>query len=317
MELTQLHYFHTVAQTQNITAAAEKLHIAQPTLSKVIKRLEDDLGVQLFDRKASKLTLNPLGEAYLVYVEMALDALSRGRQCLENMRTGAGAGIRLASTFDGVPNMLVEQFALAHPNLTLTEVNVDPDEIASLLLNGHVDFALTLCPLEEMELEEIACVVEPLLLHLPESLEPATAPVRLADYQNQHFAIFEGGKDAYATFLRCTSLAGFVPIVIYRSTRSQRVHELVNQLNTCTFLPAHLALHSWQRLPEKTRQRIHLVDQPRCNRRIHLYRVRKEDSSEEIRTFSHFATEYFQHMNEDITRYLIQCFPEKQDLLLR
>lgn len=317
MELTQLYYFHTVAQTQNITAAAEKLHIAQPTLSKVIKRLEDDLGVQLFDRKASKLTLNPLGEAYLVYVEMALDALTRGRQCLENMRTVGGAGIRLASTFNGVPNMLVEQFVLEHPNLTVTEVSADPDEIASLLLNGHVDFALALSPLEQMELEEIACVVEPLLLNLPESLDPATMPTRLADYQHQHFAIFEGGKDAYATFLRCCGLAGFVPVVIYRSTRSQRVHELVNQLNACTFLPAHLALHNWQRLPEKTRQRIHLVDEPRCNRRIHLYRVRKEDSSEEIRIFSRFATEYFQHMNEEITRYLVHCFPEKPDLFLR
>lgn len=317
MELTQLYYFHAVAQTQNITAAAEKLHIAQPTLSKVIKRLEDDLGVQLFDRKASKLTLNPLGEAYLVYVEMALDALTRGRQCLENMRTGAGAGIRLASTFDGVPNMLVEQFALQHPGLNVTEVNVDPDEIAPLLLNGHVDFALTLTPLEQMELEEISCVVEPLLLHLPEALDPATSPVRLVDYQHQHFASFEGGKDAYATFLRCCSLAGFVPVITYRSTRSQRVHELVNELNTCTFLPAHLALHNWQRLPEKTRQRIHLVDEPRCNRRIRLYRVRKDDFSEEISVFSRFATEFFQHMTEEITRYLVQSFPEKNDLFIQ
>ena len=317
MELTQLHYFRTVAQTQNITAAAEMLHIAQPTVSKVIKRLEEDLGVQLFDRKASKLTLNPLGEAYLVYVEMALDALARGRQCLEQMQIGAGTSIRLVSTFTGVPNMLMEHFSLQHPELPVSEVNVDPDEVISLLTNDHVDFALTLTSLDHPEVEEVAFVVEPLLLHLPDTMEPPGDHIQLADYEHEHFAIFEGGKDQYAAFLRCCNMADFVPVVVYRSTRSQRVHELINQLNVCTLMPTHLVLQSWQRLPEKTRQRIQLVDEPRCNRLIHLYCRRKERVPEELKTFSDFAVDFFRNMNADITRLLVQCFPEKQDTFLQ
>jgi DNA-binding transcriptional LysR family regulator len=311
MELTQLQYFYTVAQTQNITAAAELLHIAQPTLSKVIKRLEDDLGMQLFDRKASKLTLNPLGEAYLVYVEKALDALERGQQHLENMRTGLASGIRLASTFDGVPNMLMEQFALGHPDLTVTEVRADPEEIASLLLNDHIDFALTLCPLEQMELENMTCVTEPLLLKLPACLEPGPGPVRLGDYQHQPFALFEGGKDSYATFLRCCNLAGFVPTIAYRSTRTQRVYELSNRLNVCTLMPAHMTLSSWDRLADEDRRRMLMVDEPRCNRRIHLYRRQKEQHPESIMEFSQFAVHFFQNMNADIARYVSQYFPEE------
>ena len=317
MELTQLYYFRTVAKTQNITAAAEILHIAQPTLSKVIKRLEGDLGVQLFDRKASKLTLNPLGEAYLVYAEMALDALNRGRQCLEHMQAGAEAGIRLATTFDGVPNMLVEQFVLQHPDLPLTEVSADPEELLSLLLNDHVDFALTLSPLEDLEVEEVACVVEPLLLHLPDAMEPPSPPVCLADFQRERFGIFEGGKDSYATILRCCNMANFVPVVAYRSTRTQRVHDLVNQLNICTMLPAHMVLSSWQRLPEKTRQHILLVDEPRSHRIMRLYRRRREDAPEGISLFADFALAFLRNINAEITTLLRQCYPERNDLFLQ
>ena len=317
MELTQLQYFRAAAQTQNITAAAEQLHIAQPTLSKVIKRLEEDLGVRLFDRKASRLTLNPLGEAYLVYVEMALDALARGRQCLEQMQTGRENGIRLASTFGGIPNMLVEQFVFQHPGLNITEVSIEPEEIESLLMNGHIDFALTLSPLDNIELEELSCVVEPLLLHLPDRIEPPGGDVRLIDFEHEPFAVFEGGKDSYATILRCCDKANFVPVIVYRSSRCQRVHELVNRLNAFTLMPAHMALGNWQHLPETVRRHILLVDEPRCHRIIHLYRQRRKETPEELSLFADFALHFFHSMEADITDRLARCFPDKTDIFTR
>ncbi|GMA57787.1 hypothetical protein GCM10025858_22900 [Alicyclobacillus sacchari] len=54
MELLQLEYFQTVARLQHMTKAAEELQIAQPSLSKTISRLEEDLGVPLFDRTYGK-----------------------------------------------------------------------------------------------------------------------------------------------------------------------------------------------------------------------------------------------------------------------
>lgn len=313
MELNQLQYFRVVAETQNITEAAERLHIAQPTLSKVIKRLEEDLGFQLFDRRSSKLTLNPLGEAYLVYVELALDALARGRQCLVNMKTGTGNEIRLAATFDGVPNLITEQFSMHHPEYGITGVYADPDEILTLLLNDHIDFALTLSPQEHPEVDMLSCVVEPLLLIIPDSLEPFQDHIRLADYERQRFAIFEGGKDQYDTFLRCCNQAEFVPVVVYRSTRTQKVHELVDKLNACTLMPARIVLGNWENLPEKTRRRVQLVDEPRCNRVVYLYRRRKESRLEELDAFAGFAAEFFQNMKEEITRMMAEHFPQKKE----
>ena len=58
MELLQLQYFQVIARTQNISAAAEQLHISQPSLSQILKRLEQEVGAPLFDRVGKRIVLN-------------------------------------------------------------------------------------------------------------------------------------------------------------------------------------------------------------------------------------------------------------------
>lgn len=78
MELNQLHYFVAVAKTENITKAAQELFITQPALSRVILRLEQELGMPLFDRKGGRLLLNDRGKVFLSYVQPALDSINEG-----------------------------------------------------------------------------------------------------------------------------------------------------------------------------------------------------------------------------------------------
>jgi len=74
MELVQVRYFVTAARFQNLSKAAHILNISQPALSKSISKLEDELGVHLFDRTGKKITLNERGERFLEY---AIDSLQR------------------------------------------------------------------------------------------------------------------------------------------------------------------------------------------------------------------------------------------------
>ena len=250
MELNQLYYFRVAAETQNLTEAAEKLHISQPTLSKVIKRLENDLGVKLFDRRPAHLELNPYGSSFLVYVNQALDALERGHQYMETMKTGEHRGLRLISTFLGISSMLTENYVKQHPDVSVIELTETPENVLSMLMGGHADFALTLFPLDHPEVEPIVTTREPLMLLVPESMEAPEGSVCLTDYSSARFGIFEGGKDMNATFLRCCSEAHFVPNVVYRATRSQIVHQLVNELEVCTLLPAHMAMRASRSVTE-------------------------------------------------------------------
>ena len=67
MELTQLLQFKTIAECKTMTQAAEKLHISQPALSTGLKKLEEELGVQLFERKKNNITLNKAGKIAFTY----------------------------------------------------------------------------------------------------------------------------------------------------------------------------------------------------------------------------------------------------------
>ncbi len=78
MDLNQLHQFLVVAETENITKAAQKLYITQPALSRAISRLESELEVNLFDRKTNALILNENGQIFLQHVSVGLDAINSG-----------------------------------------------------------------------------------------------------------------------------------------------------------------------------------------------------------------------------------------------
>lgn len=307
MELNQLYCFRAVAETQNMTEAAEKLHVTQPTLSKVIKRLEDDLGVKLFDRRASHLRLNPYGSAYLVYVNQALDSLERGQQYLNIMTTGENMCLRLASTFLGMPTILVEQFVQLHPELSIVENINPPEDILGLLLNGHTDFALTLFPLDHPMVEQIISIREPLLLALPQTMEVPGEYVRLADYQTSRFAIFESGKDLNDSILRCCGEANFVPNIVYRSSRCQIVHQMVDDLGVCTLLPAHLVMQYYDQLPPEAQCRIRMVDEPKCYRKICLSCLQtNKKPTPERETFADFGIRFFKNIEAEISEKLMR-----------
>jgi LysR family transcriptional regulator, transcription activator of glutamate synthase operon len=91
-----LHYFQVVARLEHITQAAEALSIAQPSLSKAISQLEEDLGVLLFDRIGRQIRLNHAGKALLYRVERAFDELDQVRRELSDLASGEQGVIELA-----------------------------------------------------------------------------------------------------------------------------------------------------------------------------------------------------------------------------
>ena len=88
------HYLLTVAKTRNITRAAEMLHISQPALTKAIRRQEKELGVTLFDRTTSPLTLTYAGERFLESARKLLDIGTAMREEMKNIASGAKERVR-------------------------------------------------------------------------------------------------------------------------------------------------------------------------------------------------------------------------------
>ena len=80
MEFYQLVYFKQIAESENISQSAIQLNISQPALSRSLKNLEQELGVQLFNRQGKKLVLNNHGLAFLHYANRVLDTLNEAKQ---------------------------------------------------------------------------------------------------------------------------------------------------------------------------------------------------------------------------------------------
>lgn len=102
MEILQPQYFQTVARLEHMTKAAEQLQIAQPSLSKTISRLEEDLGVALFDREHRKIRLNAAGRIFLNRVERAFAELNEGRREIVELADQDQKNITLAVTIPRV-----------------------------------------------------------------------------------------------------------------------------------------------------------------------------------------------------------------------
>ncbi len=86
MELLQLQYFRELARNGHLSRTAETLHIAQPSLSQTIKRLESEVGVPLFDRVCNRIILNDSGRTFLKYTDQIFAALGRAALELEEIQ---------------------------------------------------------------------------------------------------------------------------------------------------------------------------------------------------------------------------------------
>ena len=122
MELLQLKYFQTVAKLEHITKAAEVLQIAQPSLSKTITRLENDLGVPLFDRHNRQIKLNHFGKMFLQRVDKALMELEEGQREVQELAGLKKGSITLASSISKILPELMRGFMSKYPDVHFKQV---------------------------------------------------------------------------------------------------------------------------------------------------------------------------------------------------
>ena len=123
MELLQLQYFQVIARTQNISAAAEQLHISQPSLSQILKRLEQEVGAPLFDRVGKRIVLNAYGAVLLKHVEKVFTALDNAALEIQT----------LCGTASKTVNLSILSASMLLPDLYREIKNTDPSILLHIL----------------------------------------------------------------------------------------------------------------------------------------------------------------------------------------
>ena len=142
MELRHLRYFAAVARELNFSRAAEQLHIAQPPLSRQIRQLEEELGAQLFDRRARPLRLTPAGQFFhgqAVQMLLRLEEVrATTRRIAQGRRTWFGIGFVPSTLYGPLPEV-IRRFRETEP-----EIDVGLSELTTLqqieaLKAGRID----------------------------------------------------------------------------------------------------------------------------------------------------------------------------------
>ncbi|WP_040979474.1 LysR family transcriptional regulator [Oceanobacillus jeddahense] len=142
-------YFLTIVEEEGLSKAAKKLYISQPSLSKYLKRLEENLGVELFDRNASPLKLNYTGERYYQYILQIMTLEKQLQKEFSEIQSSNRGKIRFGLAIWRGTSLLPEIlpfFTTTHPNIEIDITEGKSNFLIRELLNEKIDFAVMNLP---------------------------------------------------------------------------------------------------------------------------------------------------------------------------
>lgn len=156
MTLRQLRYITAVARYGlNVSAAAEHLFTSQPGVSKQIRLLEDELGVEIFERTGRQLTrVTPAGEAIIELATRVLHEAENIEEVAHEFRDPRSGNLTIATTHTQARYALppvIDRFIAAYPRVALHMHQGTPMQIAEMAANGEVDFAIATEAMEHFE----------------------------------------------------------------------------------------------------------------------------------------------------------------------
>lgn len=197
MELRLLRYFVVVADERHVGRAAARLRMTQPPLSRAIRQLEDDLGVELFERTARGVEVTAAGAA--LHRE-AHDLLRRVEGLPARVAAAAGtpsiAVGTCADTAEQIGSQLVTEFRRRHPHVDLILHETDLTDPTAGLRGNLVDVALTRAPFDESGIATRVLRSDPMGVVVPET-DPLSdrASVSLSDVRDRRWIRLPDGVD--------------------------------------------------------------------------------------------------------------------------
>lgn len=250
MELRHLRYFVAVAEELHFGRAAQRLHIAQPPLSRQIKDLERELDADLFERLPRGVQLTAAGRAFLPQARLTLAQAERAKRSAQRAAQGETGRLRVgfidAATYPGVLPGVLAFFRMHLPLIGLSLFEMDSAEQEEALREGRIDIGILQSPPADAErwlhLEEVYS--DPLVAALPRThRRAARRRLALADLADEGFVLFPRSVDPTLydeVIARCRG-AGFSPRLAQEAASWQTLTGLVSAGVGIAFIPQTLS----------------------------------------------------------------------------
>lgn len=231
MDIRHLKYFLKVAEFKSFTKAAQDLYITQPTISKMVKNIEEELGVVLFNRSGKEIELTDAGQIIFEQAHNIVNSfqhLSSELDDLVNLKKGhirIGLPPMIGSSF--FPKVL-GKFREQYPDVTIQLVEVGAKKVEEDVESGVLDIGVVLLPTKEELFQSFALVKEKLVLLVhPTHPFADKQAVSLHELENESFVFFREDFALHDRIIAECVRAGFQPRVIYESSQWDFISEMV------------------------------------------------------------------------------------------
>ena len=265
MEIHQLRYFCSVAETGSFTRAAEREQIAQPSLSQQIIKLEEELGVRLFDRLGRSVRLTDPGQIFLPRARAVLNELRAAKEEVTDKQSSLAGPVSAGVIPTIAPYFLparINSFCRKYPQASITVFEDVTARLLDRLRGGVIDLAIMALPTRGHDLECFPLRTEALFAILPRSHRLAKRPsLSLKELRNEPFLLLRDDHCFRETALTACKRARIIPRVVFESGQFSSILAMVGAGLGISIVP-EMAL---ERRPDCT---FVLVDDERASRTI-------------------------------------------------
>lgn len=290
MEWNQLQYFQTVARLQHFTRASEALMISQPALSRSIARLEEELGVPLFERQGRTVSLNRYGQIFLKRVNRAMQEISEGQQEIQNLVDPSNGTISLGFIHSQGSNLVPDLLGLFYkrcPNVKFQLYQNTTNKILEQLKDAEIDFCFCTKPASYEEIQWKQLLTEELFVIVPKEHKLSKrSDIKLNELVDESFISFKKELALGEITERLFKEAGFTPHVTFEGEEIGTIAGLVAAKLGIAIIPHIKGLD----MTEIVQLR---VSEPLCQRVIGMAWVKGRYLSPAAKRFKQFVLAHF------------------------
>ncbi|MGL6198215.1 MAG: LysR family transcriptional regulator [Lachnospiraceae bacterium] len=291
MELNQLRQFIRVAELEHMTKAAKSLYIAQPALSKTIRLLEAELGVQLFDRVGKNILLNESGGILLRHARGIFDHLDGIQVELQSVKKEYKKEIVLAMpAASATLPLLISGFWQRHPEIRI--------KIVQYMGQEEGDWDICVCAsLLQMDIPNYwPLLQEELILALPRTHPFANCEsIELAEAANQPFISLKSDTSHGNITSKYCYMAGFRPNIILESDNPSTVRELLGKGLGISLIPSV----TWRSVKSEEVCFIR-ISKPTCTRYLGIMWRDSSVLSDNVMLFRDYTVDFFRQLSGEI-----------------
>lgn len=255
MEWHHFHYFKVLAEMEHMTRAAEKLAVSQPALSRAIMRIEEELGVTLFDRNGRSIRLNKFGELFLEStnrIVLEMETVKTRLSEMSGVETGEVTLGFLHTVGATYLSLFMKHFKETHPNVRVKLVQNNSQALKTLLSQGIIDLCVTTPVATEKNIDWQPLLTEELFVTLPKMhLLAGRSSLKVSELKEETFILLKEGFALRHLANDLLAEAGVQASISFEGEEVQTIASFVAANLGISFLPKleHLAFDDLVQIP--------------------------------------------------------------------